>query len=141
MTVTSGSDDFALDGRGDAWVTSGTTDALIKIGIEDGSVEVVARESEKIRLIGPAACRFGRTKRDVERGTLYVVNNGGIAGPPPQGIIGGSIFVVDTAWVRWGLVTAYCRHEKIENIWPKACRLNVHYTVVGGRYLSVVGVA
>ena len=91
---TGANDDFAFDSKGNIWGDDAPTDDLVKVSVPGGEVEIIA---EAPQLIGNTACNFGRTKGDVEKGTLYITTNGGIAFPPPGGIVGGKVMALDTA--------------------------------------------
>jgi sugar lactone lactonase YvrE len=90
-------DDFAIDDAGNAWIANGAFNGLLKVDTLSGGTEVVLGGTDKSKVIGQTACQFGRAKKDVKRETLYITNTGGIAVPPPQGIVGGSVFALDTA--------------------------------------------
>jgi len=61
-------DDFALDWQGNAWV-AGPPNALIKVGIANGNVEVVAGGGTNQTLVGPTSVALNRC-------TLYVATGG-----------------------------------------------------------------
>jgi hypothetical protein len=92
-------DDFALDARGNAWVTSGAENAVYKVDVASGKAELVVGGSKQGKLVGPAVAKFGRARGQKGSTTLYVVDNGGIAVPPPQGVAGGALFAFDAGLV------------------------------------------
>ncbi len=68
---------------------------MIKVDLSGGNTAVLIGGTSKVD--GQTACQFGRRKEDVKKGTLYITTNGGIADPPPQGIVGGGVYALDTA--------------------------------------------
>ena len=93
-----GPDDFCFDTTGKAaYVADGALYGLLEVNVASGETEVVVGGTPRSRVVGQTACNFGRTKEDVEKGTLYITTTGGIAAPPPRGIVGGSVFALDTA--------------------------------------------
>ena len=92
-----GPDDFCFDRTGKAaYIADGALYGLLKVAVASGETEVVVGGTPKSRVVGQTACNFGRTKEDVEKGTLYITTNGGIEAPPPRGIFGGCVFALDT---------------------------------------------
>jgi hypothetical protein len=91
-------DDFTFDSTGAAvYIASEALDGLVKVDPSSGKTEVLLGGTENSKIIGQTACHFGRTKEDVEKGTLYITNDGGIAVPPPQRIVGRGLYALDTA--------------------------------------------
>lgn len=91
-------DDFTFDSTGKAtYIADGALNGLLRVGLPSGETEVVVGGTEQSKVVGQTACQFGRTREDVEKGTLYITTTGGIVVPPPQGIVGGSVFALDTA--------------------------------------------
>lgn len=98
-TVTPGGvpDDFSIDHEGNAYIADGAFNGLLKVAIAEMSTQIVVGGTDRSKIVGQTACNFGRAKRDVRRRTLYVTNTGGLAAPPPRGIEGGAVYVLDTA--------------------------------------------
>lgn len=91
-------DDFTFDSTGKtAYIANGALSGLLKVSFPSGKTEVLVGGTDKSETPGETACHFGRTKQDIRKGTLYITNTGGIAVPPPSGIVGGSVFALDTA--------------------------------------------
>jgi hypothetical protein len=87
------SDDFAFDKDGNAYITQDPGGALEQV-TPDGKVTVLAGSTNSTILEGDTSAAFGRTKLD--RNTLYVVTNGGIAGHPAGSpIVGGKVLAVN----------------------------------------------
>jgi hypothetical protein len=84
-------DDFALDQKGNAWITS-PSDTLFRVTLE-GDVTVIAGAANSTALLGCTSAAFGRTGRD--RTTLYVTSDGGLAAPPPSGVKPGKLWAID----------------------------------------------
>ncbi|KAK2011571.1 hypothetical protein LZ32DRAFT_679651 [Colletotrichum eremochloae] len=72
-------DDFILAQNGDIYATGGSTNLLYRLKVGSGRLTPVFGASDSLALAGPTAARFGRTKLD--RHTVYVTTNGGVAGP------------------------------------------------------------
>ena len=90
-------DDFALQDDEFAWITSDPSNTLYRASLSSGSVHVVAGAADSSLLAGLTSCGFGVTEADKARGRLYITTNGGIANPPPSGIVGGKVLSLDTA--------------------------------------------
>ena len=90
-------DDFAIDTAGNAWIADGAFNGLLKVDIADKSAEIVLGGTDRSKVVGETAAQFGRASSDVKKGTLYITNNGGLAVPPPSGIVGGGVWALDTA--------------------------------------------
>ena len=91
-------DDFTFNAGGNAaYIANGAFDGLLKVDVPSGTTEVVIGGTDRSKIVGQTACHFGRTEEDLKKGTLYITNTGGIAVPPPRGIVGGSVFALDTA--------------------------------------------
>ncbi|KAL9601938.1 MAG: hypothetical protein Q9219_002162 [cf. Caloplaca sp. 3 TL-2023] len=72
-------DDFALDARGQAYLTLNAENEVAKVTVPEGEATVLAGSPEDVVTVaGPAAAAFGRGL--VDRASLYVVTNGGISG-------------------------------------------------------------
>jgi hypothetical protein len=86
-------DDFTFDSQGNAYVTQDPGDAL-EVVSQEGEVKVLVGSESSTIVEGDTADAFGRTEED--RGTLYVVTNGGIAGlVNGTRIVGGKVLAVD----------------------------------------------
>ena len=93
-------DDFCFDQTGEVvYLADGALYGLLKVDLASGETEVVVGGTPKSKVVGETACKFGRTNGDIEKGTLYITTTGGIAAPPPEGIVGGSVFALDTAYL------------------------------------------
>jgi hypothetical protein len=88
-------DDFAFDEEGNAWVAQDPSGSIVKVDLER-RVELVVGGTKSSLVVGDTAVNFGRTAKDKASATLYVTTNGGMAFPPPTGIIGGKLMAVDT---------------------------------------------
>ncbi|KAI4115550.1 MAG: hypothetical protein LQ338_007843, partial [Usnochroma carphineum] len=66
-------DDFAVDGRGNAYVCVNSRDEVVKVEVGGGGVTVLAG------VAGPTSVAFGRGG-GVDRRSLYVSSDGGIPG-------------------------------------------------------------
>lgn len=92
-TIVDHADDFAFNINGNAWLATDPSNSGVKItpsrkvsvAVGGGNDAIVARVT---------AIAFGRTK--VIRNILYASTNGGIASPPPGGVVGGKVLAVDT---------------------------------------------
>jgi len=86
-------DDFAIDGRGNAWVATNLGDTVLVVG-RDGRSETVVGSNTTLTVAGDTAVGFGRGG---EEGTLYVVT-GGALGAPVNGTVteGAKVVAVDT---------------------------------------------
>ena len=71
-------DDFVFNKRGDAFIAQNAWDNLVFLRAGGGSALVIAGSPNSTVLAGPSACQFGRTL--VDRKSLYVTTNGGLAG-------------------------------------------------------------
>lgn len=85
-------DDFTFDDSGNAFVTTDPSNTLIKVS-PAGSVTVVAGGFNQSVIAGDTAAAFGRTVED--RHTLYITTNGGLADPPPGGLVGGKLVAIE----------------------------------------------
>jgi hypothetical protein len=86
-------DDFAIDTKGNAWVTQNILNGVQLIK-SDGSFSVVLGGINSTIFEGATSAAFGRTVKD--RKTLYVSTNGGSGIPTPGTFrIGGSVVAVD----------------------------------------------
>ncbi|KAL9618357.1 MAG: hypothetical protein Q9160_006939 [Pyrenula sp. 1 TL-2023] len=95
-------DDFAIDFRGNVWLTNdplGQLDVLPGAALPGATTtdfKVVA--GTRGELLGPTAAQFGTKKEDLQRGSLYVVTNGGPALYPSRNwTTGGQLVRFDTA--------------------------------------------
>ncbi|KAG9234647.1 hypothetical protein BJ875DRAFT_400677 [Amylocarpus encephaloides] len=88
-----GVDDFAIDGRGNVYMTKLDTFEVERVS-PGGEVEVVVGGPDQTIVEGVTSCAFGRGRRD-ER-TLYVTTNGGSLGTLPATYrTGGKVVAVD----------------------------------------------
>ncbi|RDL33855.1 uncharacterized protein BP5553_08223 [Venustampulla echinocandica] len=87
-------DDFALDKKGVAYVATNAQETVDRVK-RDGSFAVIAGSFNDTILEGCTAASFGRTASD--GAVLYVVTNGGLAGPVPGTFReGGKVVALDT---------------------------------------------
>jgi hypothetical protein len=87
------SDDFTFDKDGNAYITQDSGNELQLVN-QEGKVTLLAGNATSTIVEGDTADAFGRTKWD--ENILYVVTNGGIAGPVPgTKISGGKVIAVD----------------------------------------------
>ena len=89
-------DDFALGDNGYAWITSDPSNTLYRVALKTGSVDVVAGGHNSTIVAGLTSCLFGVTEDDRIHGRLFIVTNGGLAYPPPVGVVGGKVLSLDT---------------------------------------------
>jgi sugar lactone lactonase YvrE len=86
-------DDFTFDKEGTAYITQDPGNGLELVN-QEGKVTLLAGNVNSTIVEGDTADAFGRTKWDED--ILYVVTNGGIAGPVPgTKITGGKVIAVD----------------------------------------------
>ena len=91
-------DDFTFDLAGDtAYIANGAFSGLLKVSVPGGETEVVLGGTDRSEVSGLTTRDFGRTEEDLKKRTLYITNTGGIAAPPPTGVIGGAVWALDTA--------------------------------------------
>jgi len=90
---TGAADDFTFDQAGNAYVAQDPGDALEKV-TPSGQVKVILGGVNSTIVEGDTAAQFGRTLLD--RFTLYVTTNGGIAGRVSgTEVVGGKVLAVD----------------------------------------------
>ncbi len=87
-------DDFALDRRGNAFLTTAQGNAIEEVGRTGEPQVIVAGNVNSTEIAEPTAAQFGRTRAD--RDALYVTTAGG-QGIPVNGdeIVGGQLVAVD----------------------------------------------
>ena len=91
-------DDFCFDRTGEAaYIADGALDGLLKVDVDSGATEVVVGGMPRSKVVGRTSCNFGRTTHDIEKGRLCIATTGGLAAPPPRGIVGGTVFALATA--------------------------------------------
>ena len=87
-------DDFALDGRGDAFLATQPGDSIAEVGV-NGSTRIIAGVVNTTEIAEPTSAQFGRTHADGH--VLYVVTAGGLAFPiDGDVVVGGQVVAVDT---------------------------------------------
>ena len=92
-------DDFALDKKGNAWITTGIGNGINLLDPNTGKQKIAAGNLNSTEIAGPTSAAFGRTAKD--RDILYVVTGGAQAGPVNGTIIvGAQVVAVDTRGVR-----------------------------------------
>lgn len=88
-------DDFALDTRGDAFLTTAQGNTIEEVG--KGGVErrgIIAGNVNSTEIAEPTAARFGRTVEDTN--VLYVTTGGGLEAPiNGDEVVGGQLVGVD----------------------------------------------
>ncbi|KAL8825594.1 MAG: hypothetical protein Q9170_007738 [Blastenia crenularia] len=80
-TIASGiaADDFALDAKGQAYITVNAENEMAKVKVPGGETTVLAGSPEDTSTIaGPTAAAFGRGL--IDKTSLYISSSGGIAG-------------------------------------------------------------
>ena len=88
-------DDFALDGRGDAFVATSQGNTIEEIGRAGEPQIIVAGNINSTEIAEPTAAQFGRTLAD--RDVLYVTTAGGLEAPiNGDERVGGQLVAVDT---------------------------------------------
>ncbi|KAI4210185.1 MAG: hypothetical protein LQ351_006939 [Letrouitia transgressa] len=93
QTPYSGSDDLALDGKGDrAFLTNAAGHSIVEVDVESGKQAIIAGNLNSTEIVQPAAAAFGRKgKRDI----LYVTTAGGLLFPiNGDEIVGGQVVAV-----------------------------------------------
>ncbi|KAI4156950.1 MAG: hypothetical protein LQ342_008573 [Letrouitia transgressa] len=93
QTPYSGSDDLALDGKGDrAFLTNAAGHTIVEVDVESGKQAIVAGDLNSTEIAQPTAAAFGRKgKQD----TLYVTTAGGLLFPiNGDEIVGGQVVAV-----------------------------------------------
>ncbi|KAK3631347.1 hypothetical protein LTR56_010169 [Elasticomyces elasticus] len=86
-------DDFALDGDGNAWITTDASSTLVKAA-PGGNVTIIEGGLQAAVVAGCTSAAFGRTRG--KRDTLYITTNGGLVVPPVGGIVGGKVLALNT---------------------------------------------
>ena len=89
------SDDFTFDKKGDAYVSRGAVDLIVKV-TPTGTVTPLAYKNTDASVLieGNTAVQFGRTERDCS--TLYVTTNGGQTGlVNGTSVQGGRVLAID----------------------------------------------
>ncbi|KAK4977754.1 hypothetical protein LTR42_002127 [Elasticomyces elasticus] len=86
-------DDFALDGDGNAWITTDASSTLVK-ATPGGNVTIIEGGPQAAVVAGCTSAAFGRTRG--KRVTLYITTNGGLVVPPVGGIVGGKVLALNT---------------------------------------------
>ena len=88
-------DDFAMDKKGNAWVTTNLLNG-VQVIKPDGSFKTVVGGVNDTIVQGSTGAVFGRTRRDSH--ILYVSTNGGSAIPVPGTYrVGGTVVAIDTS--------------------------------------------
>ena len=73
-------DDFAFDASGNLFVTTHVYNNVLRIA-PDGKATIIAENGS---VVGDTSVAFGRGKKD--KNVVYVVTNGGMSLPPPEGV-------------------------------------------------------
>ena len=87
-------DDFALNRRGDAFITTSPGDSIVEV-TRNGSMREIAGVVNTTEIAQPTSAQFGRTLKD--RNVLYVTTAGGLAAPIDGHVVGGQVVAVDTS--------------------------------------------
>jgi hypothetical protein len=90
-------DDFALDVEGGVAYLAGSADnALLRVGIDGGEVEILYGGLNETALPGPTSVAIGRGSGGGKGGTVYVTTNGGLLAPVNGNFTeGGKVVAVD----------------------------------------------
>lgn len=89
-------DDFVLDKKGCAWLTTHGLNTLAVVKPGGGGVITAAGRIDKLTVAGGTACQFGRTSSDSD--ILYFVTTGGMSAPVNgTEVEGGKVVAIDTA--------------------------------------------
>lgn len=92
-------DDFALDGRGDAFLVTAQGNSIEEVGRAGEPPVIVAGNVNSTDIAEPTAAQFGRTRADGD--VLYVTTAGGLEAPVNgDEIVGGQLVAVDTRGLR-----------------------------------------
>ena len=93
-------DDFTFDAVGNAYLVTGSGNAVEMLGVS-GNAEIVAGSLNSTAIAEPTACAFGRGEGDEQ--VLYVTTAGGLAFPVDGDVtVGGQVVAVDTRhWRQW----------------------------------------
>ncbi|CAG9983030.1 unnamed protein product [Clonostachys byssicola] len=93
-------DDFCFDSDGNAWVTQNPFNT-ITVAKSAGGLVTAAGRIDLMDVAGATACQFDRRKG--KEHLLYVVTNGGLAGPVNGNQVeGGKVSVIDTTAFKTG---------------------------------------
>ena len=88
-------DDFALDGRGDAFLVTARGNSIEEVGRPGQPRIIIAGDVNSTEIAEPTAAQFGRTPAD--RDVLYVTTGGGLQAPiNGNEVVGGQLVAVDT---------------------------------------------
>ncbi len=88
-------DDFALDGRGDAFLVTVKGNSIEEVGRAGKPQVAIAGAVNSTEIAEPTAARFGRTMADRE--ILYVTTAGGLTAlVNGDEIVGGQLVAIDT---------------------------------------------
>ena len=87
-------DDFALDRRGDAFLSTAQGNTIEKVGRTGEPQVIVAGDANSTEIAEPTSAQFGRTRAD--RNILYVTTGGGLLAPiNGNEVVGGQLVAVD----------------------------------------------
>jgi sugar lactone lactonase YvrE len=88
-------DDFTLDKKGNAWLTTHSNNTIVVVKT-DGTLVTAAGRLDELTVAGGTACQFGRGKDDGH--VLYVTTCGGLTAPVGgDKVEGGKIIAIDTS--------------------------------------------
>ncbi|KAL8823066.1 MAG: hypothetical protein Q9191_006212 [Dirinaria sp. TL-2023a] len=102
LSTNSLGDDFALDGKGDAFLAQNGANNLGYLGSEGAkNITVLAGAplQDKHVLAGPSSCQFGRLRSDKK--ALYITTTGGISSNATAPGLGGTLSKVDLQGSRY----------------------------------------
>lgn len=94
-----GGDDFTLDAAGNAYVAEDPLDWISLIRAGSSTPQIIAGgPNDTTTIPGPTAAKFGPSKKDIQRGSLYVTFNGGVTQYSTGNFTnGGGVLRIDTA--------------------------------------------
>ena len=93
-----GGDDWTFDAHGNVFIAGNPNNYLLLLRKGSREPEIVAGGVNSTALLGPNTARFGVSKRDRHRGSLYLGTSGGLAQYRSGNLTnGGGVYRVDTA--------------------------------------------
>lgn len=93
-----GGDDWTFDDEGNVFIACNPNNYLLLLRKGSTQPDIVAGGVNSTALLGPNTARFGVSKRDRQRGSLYLGTSGGLAQYRSGNLTnGGGVYRVDTA--------------------------------------------
>lgn len=93
-----GGDDWTFDKEGNVFIAGNPNNYLLLLRKGNSEPEIIAGGVNSTALLGPNTARFGVSKRDRTRGSLYIGTSGGLAQYRSGNLTnGGGVYRVDTA--------------------------------------------